>query len=394
MIAGEGVQMVRRTRKLRVLAMVDRPILGGGGEQIARNIALGLDPERFESSLCATREVSPDVLSSLSGEITLVTLGRRSTFALRSWWPLISYMRQSRIDVLHTHKFGSNVWGAPIGRLSGIPVVIAHEHTWSYHGAPMRRALDREVVGRAADVVLAVSREDRRKMVEIEHLDPGRVRFVANGIRPLKPGHGGRVREELGIPSAAPVLGTVGSLRPQKALGRLVQAARVLIRSFPDIRVLIVGDGEEHAELRAEIARCGLKRHVLLLGHRTDVADVLAAMDVCVSTSIWEGSPLAVMEFMAAGKPIVATRVGGIPDLITHGEHGLLVDSEDPVGLVRSIDVLLRDPEMRSRLGVAARRRQAAEFTIEGTVTRVESIYEALFAATARARRERSSSAA
>jgi len=374
--------------------MVDRPIVGGGGEQIARNIALGLDPGRFESSLCATRDVAPEVLDSLSQEITVLALGRRSTFELCSWRPLISYLREQRIDILHTHKYGSNVWGAPIGRISGIPVVIAHEHSWSYRGAPLRRALDRQLVGRAADLVLAVSREDRRKMVDVEHLDPGRVRFVPNGIRRLNPGNGRLVREELGIPPSAPVLGTVGGLSPAKAQRRLVEAAGVLVRSFPNIRVLIVGDGDEHASLSAEITTRGLLRHVHLLGHRSDVANVLAATDICVSTSKREGSPLAVMEFMAAAKPIVATRVGGVPDLITHDEHGLLVESGDSVGLVQAIDSLIRDPELRSRLGDAARRRQAAEFTIERTVWRVESIYEALFAATTRARRERSRPAA
>jgi glycosyltransferase involved in cell wall biosynthesis len=368
--------------------MVDRPVTGGGGERMARNIAVGLDPSRFESTLCATRSVSTDVMAELAGRVDGLELGRRSTLDLVRWWPLIAYLRSRRIDILHTHKFGSNVWGAPIGRLARVPVVIAHEHSWTYLGHPLRRCLDREVVARAADVVIAVSREDRRKMIDVEHLDPERVRFIPNGIRRPKPGRPHVVRRELGIPKDAKVVGAVGSLRPQKALGRLVVAAEALISDFPDLRVLIVGDGEQHDAIREEVKRRGLGDHVLLLGYRSDVQDVLAAIDVCVSTSQWEGSPLAVMEYMAAGKPIVATSVGGVPDLITDGTHGLLVERDNDQRLADSIRTVLGNPELAARLGASAQHRQAAEFTIEGTVRRVESLYETLFASSARARAE------
>lgn len=225
-------------------------------------------------------------------------------------------------------------------------------------------------------------------MIEIEHIDPSRVRFVPNGI-PSKPlSDGADVRAELGIPPGAPVIGSVGSFRRQKALHFLIECAALLKAEFPDLRVLIVGTGQEEAKIRSLIRKHHLGRAVDLLGHRSDVPDVLAAFDVAVSTSDWEGSPLAVMEYMAAGKPVVATRVGGVPDLVTHGAEGLLVERADVEGLARSIAELLRDPTRRTAMGALGRRRQQLEFDIDIMVRRLEMLYEELFRGTDRARGE------
>lgn len=379
-----------QTRKLRILTLVDRPVETGGGEQLARTITMRLDPARFDRVLCATRPVTALSLEPiLAAGVRVLCLERRSRAALAAWRPLISFLRDQRIDVLHTHKFGSNVWGTVIGRLAGVPVIIAHEHTWSYKGQSLRRLLDREVVGRAAHVILAVSREDRRRMIEIEHIGRDRIRFIPNGIPPRRLAHGANVRAELGIAPGAPVIGSVGSLRPQKALHYLIECAALLVHAFPDLRVLIVGQGQEEPRIRSLIRRYDLEQTVVLVGQRSDVPEVLAAFDVAVSTSDWEGSPLAVMEYMAAGKPVVATRVGGIPDLITHGVHGLLVERGDVERLVQSIAELLRDPERRAAMGARGRRRQRLEFDIDLMVRRLEVLYEELFRVTERGRNER-----
>jgi glycosyltransferase involved in cell wall biosynthesis len=378
-----------RTRRLRVLTLIDRPVQEGGGEQLARVIAMRLDPARFDRALCATRPVPEGTLEPIvAAGVEVLSLERGSRTALAAWWPLVSFLHRRRIDVLHTHKFGSNVWGTAIGRLAGVPVIVAHEHTWSYEGQPLRRAGDREIVARAAHAIVAVSREDRRRMIEIEHIDPRRVRFIPNAIPPRLTGSGDAIRAELGIPAEAPVIGTVGSLRPQKALQHLIECARLLVGSFPELRVVVVGEGEEEARIRALIEQRELQRTVLLLGHRTDVPDVLAALDVAVTVSDWEGSPLAVMEYMAAGRPVVATRVGGIPDLVTDDVHGLLAERGDVAGLAHAIAQLLRDPKRRAEMGDLGRRRQRDEFDIDRLVGRIELLYEELFRAGARARRE------
>ena len=125
-------------------------------------------------------------------------LKRTSARQVWAWWPLYRLLRRERIDVLHAHKFGSNLWGTAIGRMARVPVIVAHEHTWSFEGQPLRRFGDREVIARGSSAFIAVSQEDRRRMIEIEGIDPEDVMFLPNGIPAPPPPTGADVRAELG----------------------------------------------------------------------------------------------------------------------------------------------------------------------------------------------------
>jgi glycosyltransferase involved in cell wall biosynthesis len=284
------------------------------------------------------------------------------------------------VDVVHAHMFGSNAWGTLIGRLARVPIVIAHEHTWSFEGEPIRRLLDRELIGRWSDVFVAVSREDRRKMIELERVPAERIRFIPNGIAPRTPTPGRDLRAELGVGSA-PLVGAVGALRAQKAYDVLIRAAAGLRESYPDLRVLIAGEGPEKPRLEALVRELGLGEVIMMLGRRLDVPDMLAALDVAVCASHYEGSPLAVMEYMEAALPIVATRVGGVPDLIEDGVHGVLVEPGDPGALAEALGSLLGDRARASTLGARARERRRREFDLDVMVHNFEALYEELLRA-------------
>ena len=372
-------------RKLRVLTLVDKPTVTGGAERLAAVVAMKLDPARFESVLCASRQTDEPLLDRELEEagIGVLALGRRSTLDLLAWRPLVSLLRDG-VDVVHTHMFGSNVWGTVLGRLSGVPVVVAHEHTWSFQGRPLRRFLDRELVARWADVFVAVSGEDRRKMIEVEGVDPAKIRLIPNGIPSPANGAVADVRAELGIEPGAPVLGVVCELRAQKALEVLFEAAALLLAEFPTLKVLVAGDGPERARLEEGARRLGVADTVLFLGIRRDVPAVLAAVDVAVLSSDYEGSPLSVMEYMAAAKPVVSTRVGGVPELVKDDVHGLLVEPRDPEALAEAVTRLLRDPALAKRLGAEGRQRQQREFSLEAMVRRIEDLYEELWLASGR----------
>jgi glycosyltransferase involved in cell wall biosynthesis len=372
-------------RKLRVLTLVDKPTVTGGAERLAAVVAMKLDPARFESVLCASRQTDEPLLDRELEEagIEVLALGRRSTLDLLAWRPLVSLLRDG-VDVMHAHMFGSNVWGTVLGRLSGVPVVVAHEHTWSFQGRPLRRFLDRELVARWADVFVAVSGEDRRKMIEVEGVDPAKIRLIPNGIPTPANGAVADVRAELGIEPGAPVLGVVCELRAQKALEVLFEAAAFLLAEFPTLKVLVAGDGPERARLEEGARRLGVADTVLFLGIRRDVPAVLAAVDVAVLSSDYEGSPLSVMEYMAAAKPVVSTRVGGVPELVKEDVHGLLVQPRDPEALAKAVARLLRDPGLAKRLGAEGRKRQQREFSLEAMVRRIEDLYEELWLASGR----------
>ena len=380
----------RSGERLRVVTLLDSIRCAGGAERLAARLAVGLDPSRFERILCFTRSPKPmdrEAAAAVSEEalaagVELLTLERRGRMDLRAWTKLWSFLRSRRVDILHTHLFGSNVWGTTIGRMAGVPVVVAHEHGWSFSGSVMRRVLDRELVARHADLLLAVSRDYRDKMISVEGISPSDVLFLPNGIPSPQTGGSDRdVRAELGIPSGAPVIGTVAALRPEKALEVLLEAVVLIATEMSQVRALIVGDGLERGRLEALAAELGVTDQVIFTGIRTDVPDVLEALDVAVCCSDYEGSPLSVLEYMEEAKPIVATRVGGVPDLIEDGVEGVLVEPRDPAALAAAVTAMLRDRSVAAELGAQARERRRAEFDIEVMVTRLEALYEDLYEA-------------
>lgn len=381
-----------RADRVRVVTLVDYLSLQGGAERFALQVALGLDGERFESIMCASRWPLPADEEHLipSGPqarmqleqagVRFLGLHRRSKVDPRAWIRLARFLRRERVDILHTHKFGSNLWGGLVGRAVRVPVVVAHEHTWSYEGQPWRRFIDRELISRWASAFVAVSREDQRRMTEIERIDPARTRFVPIGIQPSSRPTGRDVRAELEIEPSAPVIGIVAILRPQKAHRVLLEAIAQLARDRPDIRLLVVGDGPERTTLERLIADLRLTDNVRMLGLRSDVPDILRAIDVAACSSDFEGSPLAVLEYMDAALPIVATAVGGIPDLIESGVHGLLVPPGDPRALAGALGELLRDRPRAREMGARARERRRAEFDLGVVIGRLEGLYDELLA--------------
>ncbi len=366
-----------------MLTVVDT-LMAAGAETVATRFALGLDPDRFERIICSTRP-SPrrEVEAARSAGAEVLELDRRSRLDVWRWLPLLRLLRSGRVDVVHAHKFGSNLWLALLTRLAHVPVFVAHEHSWSYEGK-LRRLADRRLIARQADAIVAVSPADRMRMIELERIPPQKVVFVPNGVPDAPAGDRRRARRELGIPLGAPVLGTVCGLRPEKELDTILRAVANLARRRTDLRFLVVGDGPERARLERVARELGAP--AMFLGHRPngEVPDLLAAMDILVCSSRFEGMPLAVLEWMAAGKAIVATRVGGIPSILEDGRQALLVPPRDHVALAEHVDRLLDDPAERRRLGRAAQRRQRAEFRLEHTLALLTSLYERLCAEAAR----------
>jgi len=350
----------------------------GGAERFAAGLAAELPRERYEVTLCATRNIGGALSDELDvAGVRLLSLGRKGRFDVAPMLRLARLLRRERIDVLHTHKFGSNVWGALIGRPCGVPVLIAHEHTWSYEGNPLRKLLDGKVIGRLATRFVAVSSADRERMIEIEHVPAQKVSVIPTAFIPRPNGAGGNLRAELGIPAGAPVIGTVARLRPQKALTVLIEGFARLAAERVGCHLVIVGDGECREELEEAATAAGISEQVHFPGQRTDIGAVLATFDVAAMSSDFEGLPLFVFECMAHEVPLVATDVGGLRDAIEDGRTALLVPARDPVALAEKLSRLVDDGELRRRLAGAAARR-LDDFTMQRAVERVGILYDQL----------------
>jgi glycosyltransferase involved in cell wall biosynthesis len=368
---------VTKAARIRVLYLIESLDYDpGGAERLVLALATHLPRDRFDVTVCTTRAVEGPLLGQLRAQgVRHLPLARKSRLDLLAWRRLSHFVRHERVDVLHAHMWGSNFWGCVVGKLSGVPAIVAHEHTWAYRGKPYRRLLDGYFIGRIADVFLTVSNKDL--MVEWEHVPAHKVELMPNPYVP-RPAHGnGNLRSELGLGTEVPLVGTAARMRPQKALHVLVDAFARVARANPAAQLVLAGDGPCRPDLERQAAERGLEDRVHFLGMREDVGAVLDALDVAAMSSDFEGSPLFAFECMAHEVPLVATAVGGLRESFEDGQTALLVPAGDSDALAGAISTMLDDPARRRKIAAAAHA-QLERYSIESIVRRYVELYERL----------------
>jgi glycosyltransferase involved in cell wall biosynthesis len=368
------------SRRLRVLFVLDHASSLGGAERFGVGLASHLPRDRCEAWLCSTRHGDEAAIRLLADAgVPHVSLGRRSKWHVHRLVDLVRLVRRERFDVLHAHGFGSNVWGVLIGRSCRVPVVIAHEHNWSYTGDRLRIWLDRHLIGRFATRFIAVSEANRKCMIELEHVAPNKVLVMPTAYIPHPGSSSGDIRAELGIGADVPLIGVAAVLRKEKALEVMLEAYALVRDRVRGASLVIAGDGPCRSKLERQINRLRIGEHVHLLGQRRDVDAILREVDVGALSSDWEGMPLFVFECMAANTPLVATSVGGVPEIVVSGRTGILVPPRNPAALASALEAILTDRLLAERLAAAAACR-VHEFRIEAVAVRFADLYEQLVA--------------
>lgn len=367
-------------KKLNVMQMTD--VTGrGGAEKALVDLALRLDRARFNVTVAATRATGNyQPLLDAAGVRTLV-VERDSRWESHKMLGLVRFMRRKPVHILHTHLFGANTWGRALGKLAGVPVIVAHEH-WS--SKPKREVWVDRLLYRLSDRILVPSEASKQLVMRMEGI-PARYLDVAyNGVdvAQFSPGaESGSARQELGLAPEDYVIGTVGRLSADKGgQDDLLWAANELRKSHPNARLLIIGDGPLRPELEEYASELGMldTLSAIFTGTRNDIARLLDAMDVFVLPSHKEALPIAVLEAMSMCLPVVATRVGGVPEVVRDGSTGLLVAPGDRVALRDALARLASDPGLAHRLGASGHARVRAHFTVDKMVRHVEDLYEKL----------------
>jgi glycosyltransferase involved in cell wall biosynthesis len=292
------------------------------------------------------------------------------------------FLRAQRVDVVHAHNLAPLLYGGLAARLlgPGRPVVVYSEHNQIYRAGERAR---RRFVGyvRLADEVVAVSHDLRRTLVETLRVSP-RVRVLHNGIDPraFAGAEASAVRRELGGAGGEFLVGTAVVLSEQKGIRYLLEAVRLVRAADPTVRFVVAGDGPLRAELEELARTLGVSDGVRFLGYRSDVPSLIAALDAYVLPSLWEGLPLALLEALASGKPIVATTVGGNPEVVVDGENGRLVPPRDPEALARAVLALRNDPALRERMRENNLARFARQFSVGSMVAGHVGLYREMSA--------------
>ncbi len=358
--------------KIRVFHLIKGLGVGGAESLLSEGLAVA-DRGRFEFGFgyfLPWKDQLVETLESLGGEVTCFDAGSPLAMA-RSIPRVARFLKDWRADLVHCHLPLSGVVGRLAGGRAGVPVIYTeHNLQERYHPAT---AWANRLTWRRQTRALAVSGEVEASIQR--HLgDRVPVERVLNGIRVeafSRNGAGPETRRHLGIPDTAPVVGTVAVFRRQKRLDQWFDVAGRLGSTLPDLHFLVVGDGPLRAEVEARAGRLGERMH--LVGFRDDVAPYLSAMDVFLMTSEHEGLPLALLEAMASELAVVATGVGGIPEVIEDGRSGFLsASAESAVDLVSR---LVADRVLRDRIGGQARRRVAESFSMERMARALERIY-------------------
>jgi glycosyltransferase involved in cell wall biosynthesis len=358
----------------------------GGTERQVVNLVRALDRSRFDMHVaCLGRygEFLEDV-EGCSVPVTEYPIRRLyGPTTLRRQAAFARYLRQHAVQVVHSFGFYANVFGVPAARAAGVPVVLASIRDTGDHLSPARKLVQRQVC-RLADRVLVNAEAVRRSLIS-EGYAPYKIVRIPNGID-ISPFQAYRrragLRQELGVPEGVPVVAVLSRLNELKGVEYFLKAAAAVHSRLPDTHFLLVGDsaadavGETYKRgLEAQAARMGLARRVIFTGFRSDIPELLAEVSVSVLPSLSEGLSNALLETMAAGVPVVATNVGGNPEIVEDGVTGLLVPPRDAYALAGAMLRLMASPELQTRLGWAGRRLVSRQFSLEQMARRTESLY-------------------
>jgi len=284
--------------------------------------------------------------------------------------------RRHRIDLAHSHEFSMAVYGAWGSWLAGVHHVITM-HGSRYYAARLRRRLAMRAAVALSGRTVAVSRPLAEHISEDLHIDRARIDTILNGVRAPRPTQSS-LRAELRLERGDRLIVSVGNLYPVKGHQYLIEALNLLGPHHQDVHLAISGRGDTADTLIAQARSLGLTHRIHLLGLRSDVPAVLAAADMFVLPSLSEGLPLALLEAMFAGCPIVASDVGDVSVALAQGEAGILVAPGHAAALARALDLLLSDPARARQLGERARRRASAEFDVSQMVRRYRAVYDDL----------------
>lgn len=378
--------------RIRVMRVIARLNVGGPAIH-ATLLTERLEPARFHTSLVAGSESENEAnyldLHRRSLPVRIIPdLGREIQPAkdLRTLWRLIRLIRRERPHIVHTHAAKAGALGRAAAIACGVPVIV---HT--YHGHVLRgyfsprvtaiyRSVERALARRTHRIVTVADRVSR-ELLALGVGVPDQYTTVPLGLElaPLLDAehHRGECRSELQL-GAAPLVGIVARLVPIKAHDVFLAMAARVQRELPDARFVIVGDGELRGALEAQARERGLSASVLFLGWRADLARLYADLDVVVLTSRNEGSPVALIEAMAAARPVVSTDVGGVSEVVRHGVTGLLAPMDDDEALAGHVLNLVRNPARAAEMGRRGREHVSATYGADRLVRDVEALYEEL----------------
>lgn len=367
-------------RSINVLHIICSLPLGGAENQVV-TLASALGSDRYTIHVCCLRREGVQASALRARGVQVVALDMRLRY-----WPIGAYRLYRLIErlkpqIVHTHLFEAGIWGGIVGTLAGVHVIMTTEHGMFYWRKPHHILVGR-LVNHLTDKRIAVSEEIRQCYIKNQGGAAEKIITIPNAVdveRFSGLTSRNQLRRQLGVNASSPLVGTVARLVSAKRLDCLLETARLVCETVPQARFLIIGDGPLRDELEDQALQLDLTpEYVRFLGSRQDVPDLLSALDIFVLSSEREGLPVALLEAMAASRPVVATQVGGIPQVIQDGHNGLLVSPHDAAGLANAILTLIQDSALRESMAREAYRTVEGRFSTKVIAQQIVALYDSL----------------
>jgi glycosyltransferase involved in cell wall biosynthesis len=352
----------------------------GGAERVLVELAAGLRARGYRVlAVCLQRRSGSIGRELEDAGATVFDLRMRGKWDLRVLWKLVAMLRAKQIDVLYTFLYHASVLGRIAGKLAGTPVILSSQQTMVWQPALGRLA--NRLTAAACTRVVAVSDSVADYLVDTVGVRRDRVVTIPNSVdtSSFSP-----TRTE----SSEPVAGMIARLTPEKDHQTLIAAFAEVRNRWRQARLVFAGEGPERPSIEHAIHNTGIADAVTLLGHVDDVRPVLAQLSVYVQSTHVEGMPVAVLEAMAAGLPVIATRVGGNTDAVVDGRTGLLVPPNDVGAMAEALDSLFSDPDRRAEMGAEGQKRVAAAFSTQAMVAATDALMRSLLKRHVNVRRE------
>ena len=352
----------------------------GGAEQVLVSEMEGLDKTRFRPMVSVISEKGPvgEIIEQMGFPVFPLERMKKNQFDFGIIRDLKGIMIREGVSLVHTHLYDGGKYGRLAARLSGVPAVIHTVHNIYVKRRPKYHWINRGLSW-FTDRIIAVSEAVRESLIHYDRIRPEKIRVIHNGIdvsRLQFSGDRKTIRSKLGIQPDELVIGVVARLEEQKGHRVLLEALSSIPGLPANLKVLFVGDGKLRSSLETETKQKGLASRVFFLGTRKPIFPILEALDFFILPSLWEGFSLALLEAMAVGLPIIATRVGGAAEAITSGMNGLLIPPDEPGILAGAIQEALLQPERFRQMGLRGQETVREHFSREKHVALLQDLYQ------------------
>lgn len=350
----------------------------GGAEKMLINFLGAVDKQRFRHTVICLSARGEMAADAESHGVPVVLFAVRMRYILRDVNKLAKWFRQHDVAIVHSHMFFASFWARLAGLRAGVRVMVTTEHGKEPWKKKWQSLLDR-LLSRKTWHHIAVSEDVRNIRISRDGIHPDRISVIPNGVPIPREeelvGLSKEARRECGLANDATIIGSVGRMIEAKAYPDLLRALAIARKEVPSLHWLQIGDGPEREMLMEMASREGLSDSITFAGRRRDIPTLLGTIDIWVMSSIREGLPVALLEAMAAAKPIVATDVGGIPDAVDDGVEALLVPAGRPEKLAVGIITAATDRSLAAGLAHAARGRAIRDYSIDAVARKIEAIY-------------------